>query len=68
MYILADHIVPKVFILKASFSREYNEGEDTEGKVGETVEVKVNLENNLLEPVSDCRLLLKLDQDPLGNE
>jgi len=55
-------LVTKVFIN----SREYNEGEDTEGKVGETVEVKVNLENNLLEPVSDCRLLLKLDQDPLG--
>lgn len=37
-----------------------------EGRVGETVEVKVKLENNLLEPVEDCRLLVKLDQDSSG--
>jgi len=47
-------------------SREYNEGEEMEGRVGETVEVKVKLENNLLEPVEDCRLLVKLDQESSG--
>ena len=42
------------------------EGRDTEVRVGEMVEVEVELVNSLLEPVEDCRLLVRLEQDSTG--
>ena len=42
------------------------EGRDTDVQVGEMVEVQVDLVNSLLEPVEDCRLLVRLEQDSTG--
>ena len=47
-------------------AKEYNEGEDVEARVGERLQVRLSVENCLLEPVEDCRLLVKLDQDSSG--
>ena len=42
------------------------EGRDTEARVGDTLEVEVRLENRLLEPVQDCRVLVRLEQEHTG--
>jgi len=47
-------------------SRECREGDQIEGRVGDIVSLQVHLDNCLLEPVEDCRLLVKLDQHSSG--
>ena len=42
------------------------EGRPLEVSVGSVMEVEVGLENSLLEPVEDCRVLVRLEQDNTG--
>ena len=46
---------------------EVSEGGEVEHKVGEVMTVDVKLLNQLLEPVCDCNLSVRLQQDTIGN-
>jgi hypothetical protein len=56
---------PLVGVVRVGGGAEEGEGE-VETRAGQVVEVGVELTNRLLEPVSDCSLLIRLQQDTIG--